>query len=148
MEFDNKLSQEITESIEDQAKYGEECAPFMDTEVKLAQNMNQLVYFIKSKTESKLTWRLDMSCLRSRIKVIFGYLSFILKTFNGDPMSWQSFYDSFNEAVHKDESLSNIEKINYLVGYLSGEAETTVKGLQLKIENYAVALDLLNLLRK
>ena len=35
------------------------------------------------------------------------------------------------EAIHNKNSLSNIEKMNYLIGYLEGEAEITIRGLQL-----------------
>ena len=55
-----------------------------------------------------------------------------IKKFNGDAMEWQCFYDSFIEAIHININLSDIEEINYLLSLLSGEAETTIKGLQLK----------------
>ena len=57
-------------------------------------------------------------------------------------MEWSSFYDSFLSAVHKS-SLSDIEKFNYLKGFLRDEALKTVSGLTLTSENYVKALDLL-----
>jgi len=68
---------------------------------------------------------------------------FDLPTFNGDSLSWQGFYDQFNVSVHLNESLSNIDKFNYLKRYLRGEALTAVSGLSLCSENYKEAMDIL-----
>ena len=37
-----------------------------------------------------------------------------IKTFSGEPTEFQSFYDSFQAAVHQNESLKDIEKFTYL----------------------------------
>ena len=47
------------------------------------------------------------------------------------------------EAIDKNQSLADIEKMNYLTKFLSDEALMTVKGLKLSDSNYHVALDLL-----
>ena len=60
--------------------------------------------------------------------------TFVIKTFSGDPTEWESFYQSFNEAIDKETELANIEKINYLIGYIKGEALNCVKGLSLSNE--------------
>ena len=61
-----------------------------------------------------------------------------LPKFSGDPTQWQSFYDSFVQAVDKNPNFSDIEKMKYLLGQLEAEADRRVKG-----ENYVVALELL-----
>ena len=66
-----------------------------------------------------------------------------IKKFKGDPTMWQSFHDSFDCAVHQNESLSNIQKMNYLINFVEGQAAETIKGLSLKNDNYLIALDLL-----
>ena len=67
---------------------------------------------------------------------------FEIKVFSGkEPTEWSSFYESFLEAMDKNQSFADIEKMNYLAKSLSHEALTTVKGL--KLSNYHVALDLL-----
>ena len=42
--------------------------------------------------------------------------------FSGDPLSWQTFWDSFNAAVHNNTTLSCIQKFNYLKSQLQGDA--------------------------
>ena len=54
------------------------------------------------------------------------------------------FWDSF-EAVDLNTSLSlsEVEKLHYLVSKLTGEAKNSVSGIQLSNENYQVAVELL-----
>ena len=59
-------------------------------------------------------------------------------------IKWNKFWDSFREsAVHKNKTLSNIEKFNYLKGKLTGDALNTIAGLSLFYENYEVAVSIL-----
>ena len=37
-----------------------------------------------------------------------------LPKFDGNIIKWQSFWDSFESAVHNNETLSNVQKFNYL----------------------------------
>ena len=41
-----------------------------------------------------------------------------LKTFSGEPLDWISFKETFEAAVHNNESITNIEKVTYLKTYL------------------------------
>ena len=43
-----------------------------------------------------------------------------LPTFNGNPLQWQTFWDSFNAAVHSNSHLSGVEKFNYLKAQTMG----------------------------
>ena len=58
-------------------------------------------------------------------------------------MKWQTFYESFTTAIHNKPNISNVQKFNYLVGYLEGQAKRTVEGFTITNENYEKALDLL-----
>ena len=40
--------------------------------------------------------------------------------FKGNPLEWQSFYDQFNISIHKNKSLSDIDRFSYLRRYLAG----------------------------
>ena len=51
-----------------------------------------------------------------------------IKTFTGKPTEWPTFIDSFETAVDSNGALSNIQKFQYLKGYLSGQAERCVEG--------------------
>ena len=139
------LSREITDSIENQEECKTECNSFMDDEAKQAHSFSRLSQFIKSKIEkgtgSDATVSANRSTPSSASNVRLPKL--LLKKFDGNHLEWNSFHESFKQAVHNNDGLSDIEKMNYLVGYLTGDAEKAIKGLQLKAENYEVALDLL-----
>ena len=66
-----------------------------------------------------------------------------MKSFNGDPLQWLTFWDSFNAAINMNDELSPIEKMTYLTGLLEGDAARTIAGLPLTTENYTRAIELL-----
>ena len=67
----------------------------------------------------------------------------VIKKFGGNHAEYQSFWDSFDATIHSNESLNDIEKLNYLRSYLEGPAAATITGLALTKENYRIAVDLL-----
>ena len=66
-----------------------------------------------------------------------------LPTFGGDPLKWQTFWDSFDSAVHSNNVLTNVQKLNYLRAHLEGEAARAIAGFPLTSVNYQQSLDLL-----
>ena len=66
-----------------------------------------------------------------------------IPTFSGDRLKWTEFWDTFEATVDKNSNISNIEKLNYLLSKLSGEAKHSVSGILLSNENYAVVVELL-----
>ena len=54
-----------------------------------------------------------------------------LQSFNGNPLEFPSFWDSFTAAVHGDPSMEKIMKFNYLPSYLQGQAFSAINGLSL-----------------
>lgn len=66
-----------------------------------------------------------------------------LKKFNGELLKWQSFWDAFESTIHKNDSLNDIDKLNYLRSQLEGAALRTIAGLELTNSNYGVAIDIL-----
>ena len=67
-----------------------------------------------------------------------------LKSFDGNPMDFQSFWDSFKAAIHENDALEKIAKFNYLKNYLKGQAANSISGLTLSSENYDEAINILN----
>ena len=49
--------------------------------------------------------------------------------FSGEPLDWQGFWDRFNLSINCNESVSDVDKFNYLLRFLSGKALSCVKGL-------------------
>ena len=66
-----------------------------------------------------------------------------LPTFNGEQTQFQSFWQSFDCAVHSNEGISKVHKLNYLINALEGKAHRAIAGLQLKNENYDHAIKIL-----
>ena len=66
-----------------------------------------------------------------------------LKKFGGDHSKWISFWDSFEASVHKNESLTAIDKFNYLNSLLERSVAETISGLSLGASNYEEAIDIL-----
>ena len=66
-----------------------------------------------------------------------------LPIFSGDPLSWQTFWDSFSAAVDSSPSLGAIQKFNYLRAQLQGDAARTIAGLPLTEANYSQSVLLL-----
>ena len=66
-----------------------------------------------------------------------------LPVFSGDPLNWQTFWDSFNAAVHTNPALGCIQKFNYLKTQLQGDAARAIAGLPLTERNYQHSIELL-----
>ena len=66
-----------------------------------------------------------------------------LKSFDGDILNWQTFWDQFESSVHSNVSLSDVDKFSYLRSLLEGPAEDCISGLTLTTENYEEAVELL-----
>ncbi|XP_053381886.1 uncharacterized protein LOC128549322 [Mercenaria mercenaria] len=58
-------------------------------------------------------------------------------------MKWIEFWQSFENSVHKNYNLSNVDKFNYLRNKLVGEARSAIAGLALSHENYTIGIKIL-----
>jgi len=83
-----------------------------------------------------LHWQWDMSVPNSLPKLS-------LPTFSEDPLTWQTFWDSFYAAIDANSNLGGIQKFNYLKAQLQGDAARAVSGLPLSELNYRHAITLL-----
>ena len=43
--------------------------------------------------------------------------------FSGDVLKWQTFYESFTTAIHNKSNISNVQKFNYVEGYLERKSQ-------------------------
>lgn len=66
-----------------------------------------------------------------------------LKQFDGNPLQWVSFINLFDSSVHKNASISNVAKFQYLLSVVSGEPSSLIKSLNITTANYLVAYQLL-----
>ena len=66
-----------------------------------------------------------------------------LQKFRGNITNWNPFWESFKAAVHENNSISKVDKMNYLFSHLEGAAARSVQGLTLTEANYDVAIAIL-----
>ena len=64
-----------------------------------------------------------------------------LPRFNGDPVRWMSFWDSYQSAVHLNSELTDVDKFNYLRSLLDHPAYDAIAGLTLSAANYKQAIE-------
>ena len=67
-----------------------------------------------------------------------------LPMFSGDPLTWQTFWESFYVSIHVNRNLSGIQKFTYLKAQLEGDAARAIKGLPLTGPNNDQAISLLH----
>ena len=66
-----------------------------------------------------------------------------VRNFSGKLEEWQEFWDSFESAIHSNDSLSNVDKFSYLRGLLLDPARSAITGFVLTSANYEAAVELL-----
>lgn len=63
--------------------------------------------------------------------------------FDGEIRSWPLFYASFKSNIHDNPSLTDSEKLYYLLGKITGKARSTFSGITPSAENYQLLLQTL-----
>nr|CAH7713646.1 unnamed protein product [Callosobruchus chinensis] len=66
-----------------------------------------------------------------------------LPTFNGHYDSWLEFKDCFLALVHNNNSLTDIQRFNYLRSSLEVEVQQIIKSIEVSSDNYNVAWQML-----
>lgn len=67
-----------------------------------------------------------------------------IPTFSGNYSEWTTFKDLYVSLVHNNASLESVQKMHYLKGYLSGEAEQLLRYVPITAANYEEAWSTLN----
>ncbi|UYV73480.1 hypothetical protein LAZ67_10003636, partial [Cordylochernes scorpioides] len=67
----------------------------------------------------------------------------MISKFYGNFSEWLTFWNSFDAAIHQNNSLNPIDKFNYLKSHLGRTALNTVEGFALSADNYEKAIKLL-----
>lgn len=66
-----------------------------------------------------------------------------LPSFNGDQRQWINFYEVFKNLVHENKTLSDQQRVQYLISKLSGSALNICKHLSPTATNYSIIWDAL-----
>ena len=61
----------------------------------------------------------------------------------GGNREWQEFWDSFESAIDRNETLAEIDKFSYLQGLMIEQAQSAIAGFSLTLANYKAAIQLL-----
>ena len=67
-----------------------------------------------------------------------------LNKFDGNVLSWKTFWDRFSSSIHDQDSISDVDKFSYLKGLLCDSANDCISGLTLRSGNYKEAINILN----
>ena len=66
-----------------------------------------------------------------------------LPRFDGDPVMWTTFWDSYQSTIHSNTGISDIDKFNYLRSLLDHAALDAIAGLTVSTTNYQQAVEIL-----
>ena len=66
-----------------------------------------------------------------------------VRKFGGNVSEWQEFWDSFESAIDRNETLAEMDKFSYLRGLLIESARSAIAGFSLTSANYKAAMQLL-----
>ena len=144
------LCDRLEEKINDIAKKDDEIEDMcdmddMETEVEAActemselkAGLRKVERFIKTRSSSSSGGRTGTAsgCVQlPRLDI---------PTFAGDQDLWTTYSELFSVTVHHNDSISDVERMQYLVGSLRGEALKVVSSLPMTGTNYSTAWDLL-----
>ncbi|CAH2092544.1 unnamed protein product [Euphydryas editha] len=73
-------------------------------------------------------------CSDSNVRVKLPKIS--IPTFSGKYTEWITFRDLFVSMIHNNTSLDNVQKLQYLKGFLTGEAEQLIRYIPVSDANY------------
>jgi len=66
-----------------------------------------------------------------------------LSSFSGTYEEWYPFHDTFHSLIHRDNSITEIQKFHYLKSSLKGEAAEVIQSLEISSNNYKEAWHIL-----
>ena len=101
----------------------EEIASVGDFELTIQECINKIEGWICSRDEGRHTYSSKEKSGSSAVRLP----KLKLKTFNGDQLEWQMFWDTFESTVDKNSDLDDVMKFGYLKSVLEGPAADIVK---------------------
>ena len=139
------IDKDYENTIDDDAAYNDEVVKTGDYNRKVYSAIVSIRrYFdgIKSSKAASSSSSSSSSNASSSVSATVKMPKLNITSYNGDPLLFQSFWDSFESAVHK-KSVDDVEKFQYLKGLLEGKASLVVQGMALTSANYLEARKLL-----
>ena len=119
------LKASLTEQAEQLSNLEEEIVNLLDpdeveedvlTSIKFAEPIHELVANITLRLSAIKTSDSEINSVRiagsATVRCKLPKLE--LPMFNGNPIEWQGFWDQFNVSIHLKDSISDIDRFNYL----------------------------------
>lgn len=89
--------------------------------------------FTDSRTDSNTCSKTEGNLSRVKLPEIK------IPSFSGRYSEWQTFKDLFVGLVHENKSLDDAQRLFYLKGHLTGEAEQLLRNINVTSDNYKIA---------
>ena len=149
-----KIDETISNQIADEETLGAEIADADDYLMELTEKRYRIQFRIKSSqnavhsdastsSSSSQEHNNSFNTVNSSHSSNHRLPKLTLPTFMGNPLKWQTFWDTYKTAIHDNVSLSDVQKFTYLKAQLSGEAANSIEGLPLTESNYEQSIKIL-----
>ncbi|XP_060565357.1 uncharacterized protein LOC132724504 [Ruditapes philippinarum] len=139
---DCNLNFEVENCIIDLDQFCESTVPLKHDEKEKETYQEQMQKMMMTQIEQQHQMMVQMQTDRKNTSAV-KLPKLDLDMFYGNKINWWEFWDSFESIVHRNTKLSNIEKFNYLLSKLSGEAKRALAGLARTNDNYSIAVGIL-----
>ena len=147
LEVIETLDNEILNAVTEEEAIGEEIQSAGDFRLQMQEVITRIDLFLtKLATKNNESEIDDTQSTISAVKTNSAKLpKLTLSNFYGDPSRYNEFWDSFETAVHSNETLEDVTKFSYLKSILKGQALAAVSGLPITSDSYKEAINILKL---
>lgn len=133
-----KLDEAIFDKLEEENEMEKESDEVMEFDLITKTAKEKISKYLTKYNEDTVS-TISSNSTRKGVKLP----KFEMKCFEGNPMQWKTFIETFEASINCKDDISEIEKFSYLKGYLTGPALNTIEGFTMTNENYLKALTLL-----
>lgn len=100
---------------------------------------NQIQLGIRSRSQANT----DLNPSLPQPQTFVNLPTFKLKEFDGDVLHYTEFWESFSSSIHNHPKLANVDKFNYLLSFLTGNAREAIAGYAVTDANYPIVVEVL-----
>jgi len=141
---------ELRRSYLSEDDYCKEYVKLKSSKIELDEIGCRLISLEQDKNETRIEKEsLDRSLLNksnelnssSRVKVKRPDL--VLPVFDGEIVNFGSFMEQFDSAIHTDNTISDVLKLQYLISCCTGSAKTMISSMEVTAASYGCAREVL-----
>ncbi|XP_076658358.1 uncharacterized protein LOC143362242 [Halictus rubicundus] len=111
-----------------------ECADLLSQRIREVKSNDSMPQANVNQTTSNSKVVVQQNTLLPKIEI---------RPFDGNPIEWHSFHDTFQSLVHNDTQIPAVQKFYLLKNSLRGSVATIIDSLNASEENYLVAWEML-----